>query len=179
MLSSFQRSNAAPAQSKPGPMFAVVAGARTRTGPLTTAGSNENLDDRVHVDLDDLRADPLDRVRVLEPVAGDHGDDGPRRADLANRGDARCARGLAEDPLELRKTAPVRDYLVVGELDDGAARIADRRLGLGTMRRLRNPNRGRQRVVAARCRACEEARHTGAPLGEAASVGARIAAAAV
>ena len=32
--SSFQRSSAAPAQSKPGPMFAVVAGARTRMAAL-------------------------------------------------------------------------------------------------------------------------------------------------
>src|SRR5215212_4785891 len=58
MLNSFQRSNAAAAQSNPGPIFAVVAGARTRTAPLTRAGSSENLDDRANVHLDDLRADP-------------------------------------------------------------------------------------------------------------------------
>ena len=41
--SSFHRSSAAPAQSKPGPMFAVVAGARTRTTviepPRSASGS--------------------------------------------------------------------------------------------------------------------------------------------
>ena len=99
--SSFQRSNAAAAQSKPGPRFAVVAGARTRTASRQA----RDLDDRSTSTSTIGSADPLDGVRILEPVPGDHDDDGARRADLPDRGDARGARRLAEDALELGETA--------------------------------------------------------------------------
>ena len=101
-LELFQRSSAAPAQSKPEPRFAVVAGARTRTGRLTGGSTGRRRDGvRVGIDLERGARGALDRSGVLEPVTGDHAHDagaGLERFTLASAATPAADEGFRRHP---------------------------------------------------------------------------------
>ena len=139
--SSFQRSSATAAQSKPAPRLAVVAGARTesftlppprsRRGPVGPrwAGS-----ERRAAASGSLRPWPVITQTTRAPRSGRSRDE---------RGEAGRGRRLAEDALELGEIAPGSEDLLVGERNDRAARARDRRLGLargGRARRCGSPS---------------------------------------
>ena len=92
--SSFQRSSAAPAMSKPGPRFAVVAGARGK------------------------RVKAPDRGRVLRAVAGEHADDAADHCARRERPASPAAdAGSQKTPSRVRGSLPAVEHLHVGNRD--------------------------------------------------------------
>ena len=118
---SFQSSSAAAAASKPGPRFAVEAGATARI--VTT-----RLEHRLERRFDDRARALVDRVGVLEAVAGD---DRRRRRPLARRFAERGERpprdAGSQNAPSSRPRRPTQAQLVLGERHDlDPARVDER-----------------------------------------------------
>ena len=114
ICSSFQRSSAAAAQSKPGPRFAVDAGGE---GPR----SPDRLEHRFERRLDRLEPSPSSTAsRVLQPVAGEDADDGRAGSSrhVRERGEPGRRGRLAEEPSSRASASHIRVIVLVGDRDD-------------------------------------------------------------
>ena len=121
-LTSFQRSTATAAQSKPGPRLAVVAGRPdTDRHPAAAAMASGSASTAIGGGV--RRAAVLG---VLEPVAGDYADHPCARLELGctERGDCGGGGGFRKHPFLSCERAPSGEDRIVGDGDDPSGRFA-------------------------------------------------------